>query len=251
MLKKIGIFFVVIFGQTLFGSNICESTVVEQMHESIESLNENKNFAFVNLGIPDEDLQLMSQFKVKFSREYSRFGDLELLENELSDFLRIGGENDEELIQKITKLIIKTTYQVKNVAGKETAWICVRLSTPNHHYDMPRWHHDGYYYSPYSGFVFKFAMVLKGNSTLFCQLSKELRDILELNHNNREFLSHLLEDSKIETPKPGEGSFFIVGDQNSAAIHSEPKIDGERLFFSVLPGNESEIKELYEKWFPR
>ncbi|NGX58315.1 MAG: hypothetical protein K940chlam3_01220, partial [Chlamydiae bacterium] len=38
------------------------------------------------------------------------------------------------------------------------------------------------------------------------------------------------------------------GDKNTAAAHSEPKIDTPRIFFSVLPGDENEIRELCDRW---
>lgn len=113
---------------------------------------------------------------------------------------------------------------------------------------MPRWHWDGYYYSPYSGFIFKFATVLKGNPTLFYQLPKDLRKFFEQHSDDREFLSRLLERKNIETARSGQGAFFIVGDSDKAAAHSKPKIDSERLFFSILPGNEGEINKLYARW---
>lgn len=253
MWKKFGIIFVVILGQAILGSDIPASDVAENMQNALESLDENKNFAFVDLGISEEDLQLISQFKVKFSVNYDRYGHLELMEDELPEFLRGIGDNDEECIKKITAIIIRITDQVNNAAGKETAWVSVRPSEPNHEFDIPRWHQDGYFYAPYSGFSFKFAAALKGNSTVFCQLSKGLREIFQINFDHRLQLSlehrvlldSLLEECKKESVKPGHGAFFIVGDPNSAAIHSEPKIDSDRLFFSVLPGNDSEIEELY------
>lgn len=251
-------FFAAIFCQAICATDIPESMVIEQMQEAVENLDENKNFAFVDLGISDEDVQSMSHFKVKFSGNYDRFGKLELLHDELSEFLRSSEENDEEIIQKITANIVRIAHQVNQVAGKETAWVSVRLFTPNHDFDIPRWHQDGYFYAPYSGFVFKFATVFKGNSTLFCQLPKEVREIFQMNFDgglqlsleHREFINSLLEGCVKESPQLGDGAFFIVGDNESAAIHSEPKIDGERLFFSVLPGDDTEIDELYRRWFP-
>ena len=57
--------------------------------------------------------------------------------------------------------------------------------------------------------------------------------------------------NKAESPKKGEGVFFIVSDAKFGAVHSEPKMNENRLFFSVLIGNESEIEELDLKWHPK
>jgi hypothetical protein len=218
--------------------------VVEKMQREVESLDENKNFTFVDLGLSDEDLNLIDQFKVRFTDQYDCFGDLDLLQDELSAFLRSMGNNDEHAIQRITQIIREAADRVIRASGKETAWVCVRTSTPNREFDLPRWHWDGYYYPPYSGFAFKFAAVLKGNPTLFHQLTKDSREVFESHFEDREFLSNFLAESLIESAKPGEGAFFLVGDRDSAAAHSEPKMDCERLFFSVLPGHASEIDEL-------
>lgn len=245
------ILLILCFHQTTYASDYInpECEVVADLQEKIESLDENKNFAFVNL-LSDDDVQLLNQFKIESSNTYDRFGNLQLLQEELPDFLRSIGKNDEQLIQKITKIIFEVASYVSQASHKESAWVSVRAFTPNHDFDIPRWHWDGYYYAPYSGFVFKFATVLKGNPTLFCQLPKDLREIFELHSEERKFLSQLLEGENIETAKPGQGSFFIVGDNDKAAVHSEPKMDCERLFFSVLPGNKDEIDELNTRWNP-
>lgn len=67
---------------------------------------------------------------------------------------------------------------------------------------------------------------------------------------DRLFLSELVDLSMAESPKRGEGVFFIVADDNLAAIHSEPQIHENRLFFSVLIGDKAEIEELYLRWYP-
>lgn len=226
-----------------------KGNVVADFQEKIKNLDENNNFAFVNL-LSEDDVRLFNQFKIESSKEYDRFGNLPLLLEELPDFLRNVGTNDEQLIQKISKMIFELASYVSQASHKETAWVCVRASTPNRDFDLPRWHCDGYYYSPYSGFVFKFATVLKGSPTLFYQLPKDIREVFKQHSDDREFLSLLLDRENIETAKPGQGAFFIVGDNDQAAAHSEPKIDSERLFFSILPGNEDEINELYARWNP-
>lgn len=257
MFTRLGIFFIFIFSQMGFSSEYSQhlvkessSVVIEDMRKKIGNLGEDKNFTFIDLGISEEDLHLINQFKIETSDQYARFGSLHLLKDELPNFLRSIGSNNEELIQKITEIIFQIAYNVKEASNKETAWVCVRASIPNHDFDIPRWHSDGYYYAPYSGFAFKFATILKGNSTLFHQLSKDIRDVFDLHFDDREFLSNLIDVNTVESAKLGQGAFFIVGDRNRAAAHSEPKIDGERLFISVLPGNDDEINELYARWHP-
>jgi hypothetical protein len=50
-------------------------------------------------------------------------------------------------------------------------------------------------------------------------LPKDLREIFEQHSDDRAFLSQLLDRENIETAKPGQGAFFIVGDNDRAAAH--------------------------------
>lgn len=255
MYAKLFFFTMLIFSQWGFASEYPNEvaktetmSLVTEMREQIDNLGEDKSYTFVPLEISDKDLFLIDQFIIESSSVYSRFGNLHLIQEELPNFLRSVGSHHEQAIQKITEIISRMASQVAEASHKETAWVSVRVSTPNHLYDMPRWHWDGYFYSPYSGFVFKFATVLKGNPTLFYPLSDELREEFHLHDNDREYLSELIDESLIETAKLGQGAFFIIGDKNTAAAHSEPKIDTPRIFFSVLPGDENEIRELCDRW---
>jgi hypothetical protein len=75
-----------------------------------------------------------------------------------------------------------------------------------------------------------------------------MRNIFNDNWANRNFLIELIDSNAIESPKKGQGVLFIVADKEIGAVHSEPKINNNRLFFSVLVGSEPEIHELYSNW---
>lgn len=235
-----------------------KSNVEETMRDKISLLGHGNSFAFVDLELTDQELYLID--KIKFDKldpmdghkEYNRYGDLHLLKEELPSFLRDIGNDDEEVIEAITEIIDRTTQQVTKAANKDSAWVAVRAFTPTHEYDVPRWHVDGQFYGPYPypGIVFKFGAVLKGRPTLLYNLPNDRRDIFWSNQNNRAFLSELIDLNKAESPKKGEGLFFIVGNMDIGAVHSEPRMDENRLFFSILIGDESEINELYSRWHP-
>lgn len=228
------------------------SQIEESMQEKIQMLGEGQSFAYVDLELTDADFFLLDKLKINFNAQCDRFGNLHLLKDELPAFLRKIGNDEEEVIQAAAEIITKTVYNLTNASNKNSAWVSVRASTPNHSYDMPRWHIDGSYYgpSPYPGIVFKFAAVLKGPSTLLYNLPDEMREIFNSNRNHREHLSQLLDLNNAESPKKGEGVFFIVADAQIGAVHSEPKENENRLFFSILVGDESEINELYLNWHP-
>jgi hypothetical protein len=255
MFYKLGLFFILLFSQTMYASDPSSTELVEDMREKIQTLNEDKHFSFVDLRISEEDLQAISKFKIDYSKEgaqtdYNRFGNLHLMQDELPDFLRCLGNNDEQLINRITQIIIETSANVVEAFNKDTAWITVRTNPSCELYDIPRWHSDAPYFLPYKDFQYKFATVLKGRPTLFHQLPQDLRGIFNyhLSPYHRVALMDMLADSYIETASLGQGAFFIVGDRNYGAVHSEPKFDLERLFFSVLPGTESEIHQLDTRW---
>ena len=228
-----------------------------EMREKIDEMVLSKqSFIYVNLGLTNAELTLIDRLKFnKISSEstsqYNCFGNLHLLEDELPIFLSEIGNNDEEVLQGVTKIISKTVNNVINATGKATAWVCVRASTPNHLFDLPRWHTDGRYYGlnnphPSSVPILKFAATLKGNHTLLYRLSDDMRNVLH--QNNRASLIELLDINNAESPSRGEGVFFIVADNKMSAVHSEPRMNENRLFFSVLVGDESEINELFLRW---
>lgn len=238
-----------------------EGRVAEAMKEKISELVLCKqSFTCVDLGLTHAELTLVDGLKFnKISTEsasqYDRFGNLDLLKAELPIFLSEIGDNNEEVIQVVTQMISNTVAHVIKATGKATAWVCVRASTPMHVFDMPRWHTDGMYYglnNPYlsSEPVLKFAAVLKGSATLLLKLSDDMRNIFNLNQNNRALLAELLDINKAESPKRGEGVFFVVADNKMSAVHSEPRMNEDRLFFSILVGDVSEINELYSRWHP-
>ncbi len=232
----------------------------DEMKEKINMLSVN-SFSFVDLGLTEKEIDLSDQLKIDLlpqasSAQYDRFGDLHLLNNELPVFLNSIGNNDEEVIEVITKIITRTVQNIVSASSRNSAWVCVRAFTPTANFNTPRWHIDGAYYGlngpfPYPKTVFKFAATLKGSPTLLYQLPDDQRDTFIEHQHDREFLSEYLDIDKAESPRRGEGVFFIVANNRQGAVHSEPSIDSNRLFFSVLIGDKSEIEELYSRWHPK
>lgn len=144
---------------------------------------------------------------------------------------------------------------VLETTGFDSAWVCVRVFRENAFFDQPRWHTDGRYFGfddkSRSQTCVKFAAALKGPGTLFYPVSEEERDMFRAHQNDRGFLAQFLDPRKAVQTKSGEGAFFLVADPLNSAVHSEPSITEDRLFFSVLPGSNGEIGELFDRWHPR
>lgn len=238
-----------------------ELNIEKEMVNQISLLGKEKSFAFVDLKLTSEELDLIDQLNFDklpegASVQYDRFGDLHLLKEELPNFLKSIGNDNPDVISIVAEVISRTTQNVTSASNKDSAWVCVRASRPNADFDIPRWHMDGAYYGlnglyPSPEPVFKFAATLKGSPTLLYNLTRDQRDIFNARWDDRQFLSDFLDLSNAETPKRGEGVFFIVANHAIGAAHSEPPMHTNRLFFSILVGNQSEIDELFFRWHPK
>ncbi len=248
-------------GLLLTKINAQELNIESEMVSKISLLGEENSFVYIDLSLTPENLDLIDQLKFDLlpegaSTQYNRYGDLHLINDELSIFFKEIGNNDQNVISVVAEVIAKTTQQVVRASNKDSAWLSVRVSKPNSFYDIPRWHVDGQYYgfnnpSPNPELIFKFAATLKGSSTLLYNLPHEQRDIFIEHCEDRQFLSEFLDLNKAESPKRGEGVIFVVANDKIAAVHSEPPVHENRLFFSILLGDKSEIEELYPRNHPK
>jgi hypothetical protein len=209
---------------------------------------------------------------IKESDNFDYYGNLESLD--FKNFFSKIGENNLKNTKIIEKIIKKVTNKVLSSFDMDHFWITIRASVPNNYFDIPRWHHDGTYFSNVDNQA-KFAFVLKGPGTLFIKKSKKviesynkiqdkftkekneivdikLRTTLEfqrnINEKYRPIFAKELSKYKIRQVKNNEGVIFWGGkDINSKALHSEPKFDQPRLFISILPGSKEMITELENK----
>lgn len=214
--------------------------------KAIKSINTKTSYAFADLGLSEEELQLAENIKIDTTFRTELFGNLPQIKDEAADFLRKIGNDDEALIDRISDIISRVSQAVIFESGNESGWISLRSSLPTPKFDKPRWHTDGNFFTP-SGLTIRFTTTLQGSPTLVYPLPKSLRKKFYENSRNRDYLNNLLDFSKALSNKRGEGTIFIISDRNNSTVHSEPKIDKKRLFFSVIPGSEKQITEAYER----
>lgn len=234
----------------------------DELYELLES-----SYVFVDLGLSEQDMSVLDQIEISDMDDYNRYGNVHLMKEEIPDFLRDMGNSDSALIAQTTQIIEKIVKNVITASGKETAWVCLRASTPHHFFDIPRWHTDGPYCTPHFMPQFKFATALRGNGTLFYPLTEDSRtayrdfmrdfmekgknsgkDFLTLSEESRVPLSKMFDPANAHTIPKGYGAFFVVAHDAHAALHSEPKFDKPRLFMSIVPGNKCEIRQLDNAW---
>jgi hypothetical protein len=227
-----------------------------EIQAATESLSPRHSFAYYDLHLSENEKSAVNALKIHKTDSYNNYANLNALEPEVRDFIKTLDKGNETNAKEVSHLIVRLVNEILHASGQETAWVAVRAFIPISQYDVPRWHTDGYYFEPYSGDPYKFAVTLKGPPTLFYRLPDNKREEFytlehkgtEQNNYNRQVLADMLGKSKeaISIAQPYQGAIFIVGSSN-AAVHSEPPLKEERLFMSVLPGSKAQIKE----WGPK
>jgi hypothetical protein len=229
---------------------------IREIQTAIKALSPSRSFAYYDLHLSEDEKSTVNALKINKTDSYNNYGNLNVLESEVREFVKALGKGNETDAKEVAGLIVRLVNEILQASGRETAWVAVRAFTPTSEYDVPRWHTDGYYFEPYSGDPYKFALTLKGPPTLFYRLPDNKREEFyalwrkgtEQNDHNRQAFADMLGRSKeaISIAQPYQGAVFIVGSHN-AAVHSEPPIKEERLFISILPGSRTQIKEWESK----
>lgn len=258
-----------------------EKIVTDFFKPVLQLSNENKNNSalqvnaehpYVNfdLGLSEEEKKSLERFsidpKTTIQTIYNNFGELEKIDADVIAFLNSLGDNSAVSVV-VSKLIARLVNNVIKFFDQETAWVSIRAFLPMPIFKIPRWHQDGYYYSPFKGDQCKVAITLKGPRTLFFNASDEQKKIMTkleseppkivggkidmqalMQHTNyvREELNKVFDPAMAVCAELGQGSIFITGSQN-AAVHSEPDITTPRLFMSILPGSKNQIQEVLQR----
>ena len=205
-------------------------------------------FYFFDIGITEQDLADFNSLDVQAEKFYHQFGELSNTERGIADFLSKIGENDENLVLRVASRLTQITNQFMASSQRETAWVHLRASVPTDRYDIPRWHMDGYYFTPVEGYLmYKFAVTLVGPSTLYYPIPQELRRTAWRHMLDRKYMQEFCQADRVMSPKEGEGVVFLAGKKTESALHSEPPIHQNRLFFSITPCNEKQLAELKVK----
>ena len=157
-------------------------------------------------------------------------------------------------------IIKKLLNNVLSGYNTDSYYIVIRIQGKNSLFDIPRWHCDGYYYENREKLQTKFVTVLKGNTTLILDTSKEEKehfhklkeykdkDIQIIDDNNdinkmekRKKVSENIKGKQIAITN-NQGIIFVAGDKDKCLIHSEPKFEDNRMFISILPGSKEDIE---------
>jgi hypothetical protein len=214
----------------------------------------------------------LKKFKVEKSRAHSYCGSNK--KPEIKEFLESIGDNDKKDIDIITKIVYKLIKTVLTGYKKTHYWIAIRCLIHTNSYDIPRWHRDSPYYVGQEK-PSKFVTVLKGPGTILKDMTPENKEAYEAinaernekvinipiryeedpiryKENREEFNKELskidnsyklkyveaLKDSETKQINNDEGLIFFAKE----AMHSEPKVDRERIFISIIPLDKENLK---------
>ena len=210
----------------------------------------------VSLGRPfdSSEEELFDSLVVGQTLAYDNFGALNSLQPDLTRFFSELG-NDAQSARDAAKSVTRFVQNCLIGLSAETAWITLRASTPMHNFDIPRWHRDCYYYTPYNGEPRKVVLTLKGRervSTCFHWQTSPASTICRASCRTtipeREIkIATLVGEAHGSQAATREPYLYLTG-CNHAAIHSEPPIHEDRLFMSIVPGSTFQIADLRQSW---
>ncbi|MFK7827613.1 MAG: hypothetical protein AB8G05_25940 [Oligoflexales bacterium] len=241
---KLFLFFV--FLSYSFSLNAAEEDISEWRTKSMDLSNSSMSYISIPLGLSDYDFEKLSKIEITHSSTYDRFGSLEIIQDELPRFIEEEvGIIDPEIKSIITSSILSISSKIVQSLDLDTAWVTIRFTKPNRLFEIPRWHTDGAFYEPYEATNFKYAAVLKGPGTLF---ANELNEDQMKKISDRIRDNNLISQNQIFSPQFGDGVLFKTGGSKNSAVHSEPHMNEDRIFFSIVPGTYENINELKNRW---
>lgn len=212
------------------------------------SLGEEKPFTTIDINLNTKEikaLELLDMSDFTIVSHYENYGNLDALEDEVTQFILSLGKKNVQIANIIAQLVRRIIDTVLSITGHENSWVTMRAFKPTAMFKDRRWHVDDYYYPP-DGEQYKVAITLKGPQTIFYNASSTERMLLDpLKYRSNE-LRKRIDNNLVTTPKFGQGVIFVVGSPY-APIHSEPNITHERLFMSMIPGTNKQIQALYRQ----
>ena len=195
-----------------------------------------KYFTILKIQYSDKEKDSIKNFNIENSNYFDHYGlisDIDI--DKLKLFFQKIGKNSKNNINIMTKIVYKLTKEITKSFNKEACWLTIRVSLPNQHFDIARWHMDGRFFDfEKNTNQMKFITTLKGPETLLCDVDDKFRDIClkmredfwklqksnennDLNETNfRIKMEKIFSNQKIIKLKNNEGCLFTVGDLNKA-----------------------------------
>lgn len=232
--------------------------------------NNPEQFRIYDIPYLEKTKKCLDNFKIENTVSYTNYGDNNL--DDLKDYLKTIGSNSDEDINLMDKTIKDLTEVIMNSVDKKYTnhWLIVRTGGPQEEFNIKRWHCDDNYFEKMDRGkhrldVVKFITILQGPGTFFIKTTPKQRDSLtsikseELEKSKmrdpsikiptrfdmeyRKAIDSRIEGIRVQSEKY-QGAIFVsnVNNINVCGIHSEPKIDGPRMLFSIVPCTKEEAE---------
>jgi len=239
------------------------------MKPAINSIETDPDTTFTPIKVfSPADIDLFGQVDLSRGETFDFFGSVysdEFKINMISFFESLGNNN--KMSKSLFKILVaKAVIPFLVATSKDCIWMTIRVSIPVETYLIPRWHFDGPFYDTVDSYQLKLAGTLIGPGTLFKKTNhldvanfvNEYRKLYsdfkredyggEKDIANRQLLDEYVKNLETVQLTNDQIGIFTVGKIPKVAIHSEPNIDTPRLFFSVVSGSATNIKELATRW---
>ena len=244
---------------------VCEEV---DFQNKLAQLSVEKTFDFFDLNLSPQDIEIVQSIIIDEANSFGKhetialnhYGDLDGYVEKVADFLKKFGNSSEDSLAA-AQVVYKIIDNCLTLSDFPEAWIAIRVFKKNKTYHEVRWHIDESLYKTDCKYSYKLTCVLKGASTLLCDVSDETRtEFFKIQANKsqqrqyhttksvRSRLADLLQGHTTYQAEFGQAIMFIMGDKTIGAIHSEPAINEPRIFISIVPGSHDQIQELYNRW---
>ncbi|KAH8596165.1 hypothetical protein B0O99DRAFT_621170 [Bisporella sp. PMI_857] len=205
-------------------------------------------------------LKLPQIANLKSSTCYSHFGvfDLSRLAREACEAVQNNSGVDVTALQQTLTAFLTITrddyhrYErnpLEKIEQLVACWFCIRMTKPTLEYtNAPRWHRDGRMFPSDTDAIVnsKYAITLLGNPTRFLEESNLVKDVMKGNQvEQRAKFAELLQGEKEVEIGTGQIARFSWG-QDDSPVHSEPDMNTDRIFVSILYGSEQDIRNMCE-----
>ena len=121
----------------------------------------NPEFKLFSMNYTDSEKDVIKNFILEVPENFRYYGSIEKINDSLEKFLSSIGTNTSHNIKKMAKLLVNIIKKVLKGYNMSHFWVAIRVTEPNNHFIIPRWHKDGNYFASKS-ITAKFITVLKG-----------------------------------------------------------------------------------------
>ncbi len=231
-----------------------ETAVIDQ----IAQFDQDRNVVFFDIGLSLQEEQLLDSLQIMNKPPFRLYGNPSDTQVDIAEYLQSLG-NDVTVASQGASIIHALIMHVHQMYRSQPIAVIMRATKTNDKFDIPRWHYDGVHDPILEDIQTKFVCALQGPGTLFAQVSQAGRKnyidfcdqqppvtLQEKYQRNfdlyvRTQVATIIDQYPRKQTATRQGVVFAIGDPLTAAFHSEPAINRDRLFLAIIPGTDEQI----------